>query len=128
MSIKLERVSRVGHDDVVLRGDRVRVRGMVTPYVAGQTVVVRLYRGRSKLAAKAVPVRPVPGGPNGGFVASLKPGKGRLSVRASHRATPAQVTTAAKARNVLGWQPSLTLDEALAPTIEWYRSELDQGS
>jgi CDP-glucose 4,6-dehydratase len=41
---------------------------------------------------------------------------------------PEQHLSAAKAREVLGWQPSLTLDEALAPTIEWYRSELDQGS
>ena len=29
MAIKLERMHRVGHDDVVLRGDRVRVRGVV---------------------------------------------------------------------------------------------------
>ena len=42
MAIKLERVHRVGHDDVVLRGDRVRVRGVVAPSVAGQSVVVRL--------------------------------------------------------------------------------------
>ncbi|HYH90328.1 MAG TPA: L,D-transpeptidase family protein [Solirubrobacteraceae bacterium] len=101
MSIKLERVSRVGRDDVVLRGDRLRVRGAVAPYVAGQTVVVRLYRGRTKLAAKAVAVRPVPGTPNGGFAVSLRPPSGRLTVRASHRATTAQVTMVARARRVL---------------------------
>jgi lipoprotein-anchoring transpeptidase ErfK/SrfK len=123
MSIKLERVHRVGHEDVALRGGRVRVRGAVTPYVAGQTVVVRLYRGRSKLAAKAVPVRPVPGGPNGGFVASLKPGKGRLTVRASHRATPAQATMVARARNVLVLTPHAA-PGARGPTVRVLQSRL----
>ena len=123
MSIKLERVHRVGHDDVALRGGRVRVRGAVTPFVAGQTVVVRLYRGRSKLAAKAVPVRPVPGGPNGGFVARLKPGKGRLTVRASHRATPAQVTMVAKARRVLVLTPHAA-PGARGPTVRVLQSRL----
>jgi hypothetical protein len=99
MSLKLERVHRVGHDDVVLQGDRVRVRGVVTPYVPGQTVVVRLYRGRAKLAAKAVAVKPA--GPNGGFLVRLKSGSGRLTVRATHRATAAQAKFVAKARRVL---------------------------
>jgi hypothetical protein len=106
MSIKLERVHRVGHDDVVLRGDRVRVRGVVAPYVAGQKVEVRLSRGRAKLKAKTVAVKPVPGTSNGGFVVSLKPRTGRLTVRASHRATPGQVAMAAKARSMLVVKPS----------------------
>jgi hypothetical protein len=106
MSIKLEKTHHVGHDDVVLRGDRVRVRGVVAPYVAGQNVVVRLYRGRAKLKAKSVAVRPIAGTPNGVFVVSLKPRSGRLTVRASHRATPGQVTFVAKARHMLVVTPS----------------------
>ena len=102
VSLKLERVHRVGRDDVVLRGDRVRVRGVVAPFVPGQSVTVRLYSGRSKLAAKAVKIRPDRGGPNGGFVVSLRAGRsGRLTVRASHRATGAQATMVSKARHVL---------------------------
>ena len=123
LSIKLERVHRVGHDDVVLRGDRVRVRGAVTPFVPGQTVVVRLYRGRAKLAAKAVAIQPVPGGPNGGFVASLKPGRGRLTVRASHRATPAQVTMVAKARRLLVVRPHAA-PGARGPVVRLLQSRL----
>ena len=61
------------------------VRGVVAPYVAGQSVVVRLYDGRKKLAAKAAVIDPVAGTPNGGFLVSLKPRSGRLTVRASHR-------------------------------------------
>jgi L,D-transpeptidase catalytic domain len=102
VSLKLERVHRVGRDDVVLRGDRMRVRGVVAPYVPGQAVVVRLYRGRKKLAANTAAIKPIPGGPTGGFVVSLKAGRsGRLSVRGSHRATAAQVTMVSKARHVL---------------------------
>jgi hypothetical protein len=101
MSLTLEQVSHVGHDDVALRGDRVRVRGVVAPYVAGQSVVVRLYRGRSRLAAKTVAIKPVAGGKNGGFAVSLKPRTGRLAVRATHRATAAQAKFVAKPRRLL---------------------------
>ena len=123
MTIKLERVTRVGRDDVVLRGDRVRVRGAVAPYVPGQTAVVRLYRGRKKLAAKAVPIKPVAGTPNGAFVARLKPAKGRITVRASHRATAAQVTMVAKARRVLVVTPSAS-PGARGPIVRLIQSRL----
>jgi hypothetical protein len=101
LSIKLERTQRFGHDDVVVRGSRVRVRGSVAPFVAGQSVVVRLYRGRAKLKAKTVAVKPVPGTPNGTFSVSFKPRSGRLSVRAAHDATPGQVDMAAKSQRLL---------------------------
>ena len=90
---------------MVLRGDKLRVRGVVEPFVPGQSVVVRLYRGRAKLAAKQAKIRQIPGTANGGFGVSLKPGKGRLTVRASHRATPQQVTAVAKAGPVIGVTP-----------------------
>jgi len=106
LSIKLERTHRIGHDAVVLRGDRVRVRGTVAPFVAGQSVTVRLYRGRARLKAKSVAVKPVPGTANGGFVVSLKPRSGRLTVRASHKATPGQVTMVAKSQRLLVVKPT----------------------
>ena len=59
----------------------------VAPFVAGQTVTVRLYAG-AEAGREGRAVKPVPGTPNGGFVVSLKPRSGRLTVRASHRATP----------------------------------------
>ncbi len=123
MSIKLERTHHVGHDDVVLRGDRVRIRGVVAPFVAGQTVVVRLYEGPKKLKAKAAAVTPVAGTPNGGFVVSLKPRTGRLTVRASHRATPGQVTMKAKARRMLVVTPSAA-PGAGGPTVRLVQSRL----
>jgi hypothetical protein len=105
MSLALENTHRLGKDDVVLRGDRLRVRGVVTPYVPGQTATVRLYRGPSRIAWKTVPIRPVAGSPKGGFTVSLKPAGGRLTVRASHKGTPQQATMVARARRLLGVTP-----------------------
>lgn len=37
---------------------------------------------------------------------------------------PEQHLSAARARRELGWEPTRTVDEALAETVEWYRAEL----
>ena len=37
---------------------------------------------------------------------------------------PAQHLSAEKAKRVLGWEPSRTLEEAMAETVEWYRTDL----
>ncbi len=38
-----------------------------------------------------------------------------------------QFLSAAKAKRVLGWSPTLTMREALEETVGWYREYLDQG-
>jgi lipoprotein-anchoring transpeptidase ErfK/SrfK len=101
ISITLDRTHHVGHDDVALRGDKVRIRGTVAPYVAGQKVVVRLYRAGRRVASKTARVQPAAGGAKGSFAVSLKPPAGRLTVRASHSATSAQAAMAAKPRRLL---------------------------
>jgi lipoprotein-anchoring transpeptidase ErfK/SrfK len=121
LSIKLERTHRLGHDRIVLRGDRLRVRGAVVPFVPGQSVIVRLYKGRKKLAAKAVKVKPA--GPNGAFLVALKPAEGRLTVRATHRATPQQAQMVAKARHVIGVPSSASLG-ARGPIVRLVQSRL----
>lgn len=40
---------------------------------------------------------------------------------------PAQHLSSARARQVLGWAPTRTVDEALTETVEWYRQELGGG-
>jgi CDP-glucose 4,6-dehydratase len=42
---------------------------------------------------------------------------------ASHE-IPAQHLSASRAREVLGWRPTRTVDEALEETVAWYRAEL----
>ena len=84
-----------------------RVRGRVRPYVAGQTVVVRFYRGGRKLRAVRVAVQPSRTGRSGSFVvghATRRPG--RVVVRASHRATPQQRTFRARRVVVRVVEPS----------------------
>lgn len=99
LGIALEKVN--GASRAVLSGDRFRVRGTVTPFVAGQQVVVRVYRGEKKLSSRQVTVRPTSTGRTGTFVVSVTGGKpGHLVVRASHRATPALATLVAKAQGV----------------------------
>jgi hypothetical protein len=88
---------RVGSGKAVLSGRRFRVRGVVQPYVAGQTATVRFYRGKSKLKVKAVQLLPSKTGKSGYFVtgfATKKPG--RITVRASHLATPQLNTVVAE--------------------------------
>jgi hypothetical protein len=81
---------------VALSKSKLRVAGRLTPAKKGETVVVRIYRGRRKLATKAVKV-----GADGAFRLNLKlGGSASVVVRASHRATPALGTAVSKARKV----------------------------
>ncbi|MDX6700729.1 MAG: hypothetical protein QOF26_955, partial [Baekduia sp.] len=99
LGLTLEQVN--GKSAAVLAGDRFRVRGAVRPFVAGQTVVVRFYRGSRKLATRKVAIKPTKGGTNGEFVLGYTPtGAGHITVRASHRATAALATMVAKGRGV----------------------------
>jgi peptidoglycan hydrolase-like protein with peptidoglycan-binding domain len=89
---------RVGHDQVVLRGEKLRVRGFVAPFAAGQRAVVRITRGKHAVRSKTVKIRQ--SGANGVFQLSLKAPEGRFAVRAIHRGTARQA--AAKARPARG--------------------------
>jgi L,D-transpeptidase catalytic domain len=97
LGLTLEKVN--GKSSTILAGDRFRIRGAVKPYVAGQSVVVRFYRGDKKIATKKVAVKPSGGA--GTFVLGYRATKaGHITVRASHRATAALATLVAKGRGV----------------------------
>jgi hypothetical protein len=99
LRVTLEKVN--GWSATILKGDRFRIRGVVKPYVAGQTVTVRFYRGERKVGAKKVAIQATKNGRNGAFVLGYRVRKaGHLTVRASHRATPQLATLVAKARGV----------------------------
>ena len=49
---------KVGPGRAVLAGTRFRIRGVVQPYVAGQTATVRVYRGDKKLFVKNLALLP----------------------------------------------------------------------
>jgi hypothetical protein len=97
LKLTLEKVN--GKAASILAGDRFRIRGAVKPYVAGQSVVVRFYRGDKKLASKKVAVQQ--GSAGGTFVLGYRAGKaGHITVRASHRPTPELATLVAKGRGL----------------------------
>jgi len=98
LGLTLEKVN--GKSSTILAGDRFRIRGAVKPYVAGQSVVVRFYRGEKKIATKKVTIAKG-GGTTGSFVLGYRATKaGHITVRASHRATAALATLVAKGRGV----------------------------
>jgi hypothetical protein len=121
LALKVDRTHRLGKRRVVLRNDKLRVRGFVAPFVPGQSVTVRLYRGKKKLAAKAAKVQQA--GPNGTFQVSLTPAIGRLTIRASHKATPQQVAFAAKPVRVTGITPHAGPGDS-GPTVRLLQSRL----
>lgn len=95
----LERVN--GARAEVLPGARFRVRGIVEPYVPGQTVTVRFQRGAAKLRVVTVPVLLPPRATAGQFVVGFATARpGRVLVRASHLATPEMATAVAAPRRV----------------------------
>lgn len=49
----------------------------------------------------------------------------RILNEASHE-IPRQYLDCAKARRMMGWRPSFTMDEGLRETIEWYRERLNR--
>ncbi len=89
-----------------LTGRAFTVRVVLKPYVAGEKVTVRVYRGKRKIAVKALAPKAVAGNAAGVAtlkVASGKPGK--LRVTASHRATPGLATAVAKTLRVNALRP-----------------------
>jgi len=68
------RAERVGGADLVLTGKRFAVRGAVRPVVAGQEVVVRLYRDGRKVRARRVHLDPA----GGVWLPSVRDGRQQL--------------------------------------------------
>jgi peptidoglycan hydrolase-like protein with peptidoglycan-binding domain len=95
-----------GTHPTAITGRSFSVRIVLRPYVAGQTVTVRVYRGARKLAAHALTPQPVAG--NTAAVATLEvktATPGTLTIKASHRATPALATVVAKPLHVRALRP-----------------------
>jgi hypothetical protein len=99
LSVQPEKVG--GSSSSVLAGNAWRVRGTLVPFVADQRVAVRFYRGNRKIAVKNVRVLPSRTGKSGYFLVSFRARQpGRVTVRASHRATPQLRTAIAKGVSV----------------------------
>ena len=95
LTLSSDHVLRDGKRALAVQGTTFRVRGRLTPALAGETVVVRLYRGKHKLRARTVPIDA--GGLYATTFTARRPGS--LVVHAVHRPTPALL--AARARTVV---------------------------
>src|SRR6185437_16048811 len=73
-----------------LAGRRFVVRGIVIPYVAGQTVKVSFYREGRKVGVRTVSVLPVGNGAGQFHLGFVSHDAGLLQARAAHYATPQQ--------------------------------------
>lgn len=77
-----------GKPPFALLGERIVVRGIVVPYVAGQKIVLRIYRDGRRVLSKRVGVSAVGNGAGQFHFAYASPHTGLVSVRSEHAATP----------------------------------------
>jgi hypothetical protein len=79
----------VSHHLATVPGRVVQIKGSVSPYVAGQAVVVQASVGGKQFKTETLRINPAPGGSNGRFTETLKsPRAGEVTVQISHAATP----------------------------------------
>jgi len=84
-------LQKVGHAKraVAFAGTSFRVRGQAYPYVAGQSVHVRVFLGKRLILAKTKPILAPAAGTTGQFVADFKTTiHGRMRIGVTHDATP----------------------------------------
>jgi peptidoglycan hydrolase-like protein with peptidoglycan-binding domain len=105
MKLELQRVS--GLPLFALMGTRIVLRGVVTPYVAGQTVKVSFYREGRKTQARILSVRPMPGGSGQFRISFTSRDAGLVQARAAHYATPQQAEFTARSPRFRFVWPSL---------------------
>jgi L,D-transpeptidase catalytic domain len=95
MRLVLQRAG--GRPPFAIVGSRVVVRGVVLPYVGGQSVKLSFYRGGRKIAVQRVAIVAVGNGA-GQFHASFSSANaGPVQIRAAHYATPQQAAFSARA-------------------------------
>ena len=98
MSLTVDRVG--GARATVSAGTRIRVRGTVPAFAAGETVTVRFYIAGRKRAARRVALQPQADG-TGAIAVSYRPVRpGTLRVTVTHAASPAIGPFIAKSRGV----------------------------
>ncbi|HEY2632522.1 MAG TPA: L,D-transpeptidase family protein [Solirubrobacteraceae bacterium] len=81
-------------------GERIVIAGGVRPYVAGQRVVVSIYRKGRRVLSKGLGVSPAGAGAGQFHLAYASPHSGLLSIRAEHPATAQLAKLAAKSVSV----------------------------
>jgi hypothetical protein len=89
-----------GHPSFALLGERIVVRGVVVPFVAGQKVALSIYRKGRRVLSRQMSVSDVGNGAGQFHFSYSSPHTGVVSVRAEHVATPQLAAFTAKQASV----------------------------
>ena len=122
--IKLVVQHAFGKPPFVIAGGRLVVRGIVFPYVGGQTVKVSFYREGRKVEVKTVSVLALGNGAGQFHIGYSSGNAGTLQVRAVHYATPLQSAFAGKSEQVHVASPNLSPGDS-GPSVRLLQSELN---
>jgi len=107
LKLKIEKTYRDDGRHVALTKQAWRIRGTLRPFVAGQTVLVRLFRDGKQIHQQTEKLQPLPGGKVGFFQTPWKANQdGRIVISAVHRATPELDTVRSEKERVLVVKPS----------------------
>lgn len=113
LKLQAQKVHRDGERKIALTRTAWRVRGVLTPYVAGQQVVVRFYRDGRKVHEQVEQPQPIRGGAAGEFRTPFESKRaGRVAVEAVHVATPEMDTVRSEKVRVNVMTPTVS-----SPTI-----------
>jgi L,D-transpeptidase catalytic domain len=113
LKLEAQKVHRDGERRVAITRTAWRVRGELSPYVAGQQVVVRFFRDGRKLHEQVEELQPIRGGQAGMFRTPFSSKReGRVVVEAVHLATPEMDTVRSERARVNVLTPSVS-----SPTI-----------
>jgi hypothetical protein len=106
-------------------GRRIVVRGIVTPYAAGQSVKVSFYRDGRKIGAETVAVQPVGNGAGQFHVGLTSHYAGLVEARVAHYASAAQMAFSGRSQGVRFVNENLGLG-ASGASVRLLQSELSQ--
>jgi L,D-transpeptidase catalytic domain/Putative peptidoglycan binding domain len=113
-----------GAHAAVLKGRSFSVRGVLRPYVAGEKVVLRVYRNGKKVRAKKLTPKPVTGNQAGVFTFKLRGTRvSRLAVKVTHEASPLLTTIRSKVLRVQVVSPAVGPGER-GPAVTLLQSKL----
>jgi peptidoglycan hydrolase-like protein with peptidoglycan-binding domain len=104
-------------------GGRLVIRGIVIPYVAGQSVKVSFYRDGHKVGVNSVSVLPVGNGAGQFHLGFSSHSAGLLQARAAHYATPQQAAFSSRSESVRFVNPNLG-PGASGPSVRLLQAEL----
>jgi len=122
ISLQLQKVG--GSPPFALVGGRIVVRGVVTPYVGGQTVKVSFYREGTKVEVKTLSVLAIGSGAGQFHINFASHYAGLVEARAAHYATAQQGAFAGRSPGVRFVNPNIG-PGARGQSVRLLQSELD---